>query len=167
MTGTRGKRLKTSDSPSSYPIDPALAATDPASPSFDSPNVSPQPHASGSNGGAGEGGSHASMGPDRAAERKERNRLAAQRSRDKRAAEYLAVVEECQVLRVENEELKIKLEEKDQELKEKDDRISELEHLVGNGTSKLGGGLSDLVHASNFLDQVQPARLYQICNGLC
>ncbi|GAA5902335.1 bZIP transcription factor [Sporobolomyces salmoneus] len=154
MTGTRGKRIKTSDSPSSFsfPIDPALTGSgglDPASPSFESPNVSPQPHASGSNGG------QSTSGSDRAAERKERNRLAAQRSRDKRAAEYQAVVEECQTLRVENEELKIKIEEKDQELRQKDDRIAELELLLANGSAngKLGGGLSDLVHASNFLDQ--------------
>ncbi|GAA5984009.1 hypothetical protein JCM5350_004990 [Sporobolomyces pararoseus] len=173
MTGTRGKRVKlspTTHSPS-IPIDPSLTGQtlDPASPSFDSPNASPQPQASGSNGGAGIGQSPA--GTDRAAERKERNRLAAQRSRDKRAAEFQAVAEQLSHLRVENEELKIKLEEKDEELRQKDERIAELESIVaiggghgngnGNGisstttttTTALGGGLSDLVHASNFLDQ--------------
>ncbi|GAA5962740.1 hypothetical protein JCM3765_006187 [Sporobolomyces pararoseus] len=172
MTGTRGKRVKlspTTHSPS-IPIDPSLTGhtLDPASPSFDSPNASPQPQASGSNGGGGT--VQSSGGTDRAAERKERNRLAAQRSRDKRAAEFQAVAEQLSHLRVENEELKIKLEEKDEELRQKDERISELESLVatgghengnGNGnstttTTALGGGLSDLVHASNFLDQSPP-----------
>lgn len=87
--------------------------------------------------------------------------MAAQRSRDKRAAEFQAVAQECDALRAENEELRIKLDEKDHELRNKDDRIQELERAVAtsalNGNSNgnvLGGGLSDLVHASAFLDQV-------------
>ncbi|GAA5941219.1 bZIP transcription factor [Sporobolomyces koalae] len=158
MTGTRGKRIKLSPSTHapSIPIDPNLVTNhDPGSPAYESPNVSPQPHGSAS-------GLNGTPSTDRAAERKERNRLAAQRSRDKRAQEFAAVAAECDQLRGEVEELKIRIEEQEHELKLKDERIHELEQLTkpkpsGNGTltTTTGNrGLSDLVQASNFLDQL-------------
>ncbi|GAA5836065.1 hypothetical protein JCM5353_003499 [Sporobolomyces roseus] len=188
MTGTRGKRVKlspTTQSPSLHPlsnIDPSLPVSDhhsysrtsPSAFQLDhSPNVSPQPQPGNSTGGGGGGGGAQGSGSgsassDRAAERKERNRLAAQRSRDKRAAEFQQVAQECEALKAENEELKIRLEEKDAELGEKDRMIKILQGIIetgqhgasagGGGGSGGGntavngiGGLSDLVNASNFL----------------
>lgn len=158
-------------------IDPSLPVSDhhsysrtsPSAFQLDhSPNVSPQPQPGNLTGGGGGGGAQGSASSDRAAERKERNRLAAQRSRDKRAAEFQQVAQECEALKAENEELKIRLEEKDAELGEKDRMIKILQGIIetgqhgasagggsgsgsGNTATNGIGGLSDLVNASNFL----------------
>ncbi|GAA5924970.1 hypothetical protein JCM1841_005382 [Sporobolomyces salmonicolor] len=147
MSGTRPKRAKTlsRDSPPLDLSDNALSAP--------SPSGSPAPASSSASNGGG------APVTDRALERKERNRLAAQRSRDKKAAEFERVQQECDALRGECEALRARVGELEQSQRDKDDRIAELENALRTERARgerSARGLKDLVDASKALEHKPP-----------